>query len=69
MIKVGPFGGYFAASQMGYFQPLDRAHHHHQPMAVSFSRRHSAVKPLNAEEKRNESVVASAATIAAPGMV
>lgn len=50
---------------MGYFQPLDRAYH--QPSAVSFSRRHSDVKPLNAEPRRNEAVVASAATVAAPG--
>nr|GMD11382.1 5'-adenylylsulfate reductase 3, chloroplastic-like [Ipomoea batatas] len=56
----GSFTGKPKALKMGYFQPLDRAHN--QPTPVSFSRRHSAVKPLNA----NESVVVSAATIAAP---
>nr|GLL28761.1 5'-adenylylsulfate reductase 1, chloroplastic-like isoform X1 [Ipomoea trifida] len=56
----GSFTGKPKALKIGYFQPLDRAHN--QPTPVSFSRRHSAVKPLNA----NESVVVSAATIAAP---
>ncbi|CAH9059308.1 unnamed protein product [Cuscuta europaea] len=50
--------------KIGYHQPLDRPFH--QPAVVSFSRRHSDVKPLNAEPKRNEAVVASAATLAAP---
>nr|GMC78675.1 5'-adenylylsulfate reductase 3, chloroplastic-like [Ipomoea batatas] len=60
----GSFSEQNKVPQMGYFQPLDRAYH--QPTAVSFSRRHSDVKPLNAEPKRNEAVVAAAATVAAP---
>ncbi|CAA2972785.1 5 -adenylylsulfate reductase 3, chloroplastic-like [Olea europaea subsp. europaea] len=37
--------------------------------AVKFSRRRCAVKPLNAEPKRKDSIVPSAATIVAPGVV
>lgn len=54
----------FAVSQLGAFQPLDR------PQLLSTvlnSRRRSAVKPLNADPKRNDSIVPSAATIVAPG--
>ncbi|OIT06575.1 PREDICTED: 5'-adenylylsulfate reductase 3, chloroplastic-like [Nicotiana attenuata] len=51
-------------SQLGNFQLLD------QPQiplkALNFSQRRCLVKPLNAEPKRNESIVPSAATIAAP---
>lgn len=50
-------------SQLGAFQPLDR------PQLLSTvlnSRRRSAVKPLNADPKRNDSIVPSAATIVAP---
>ncbi|KAG5622912.1 hypothetical protein H5410_008130 [Solanum commersonii] len=51
-------------SQLGTFQPLER------PQLLSSivlnSRRRSAVKPLNAEPKRNDSIVPSAATIVAP---
>ncbi|XP_015066165.1 5'-adenylylsulfate reductase 3, chloroplastic-like [Solanum pennellii] len=51
-------------SQLGTFQPLDR------PQLLSStvlnSRRRSAVKPLYAEPKRNDSIVPSAATIVAP---
>lgn len=54
----------FAVSQLGNFQLLD------QPQiplkALNFSQRRCVVKPLNAEPKRNESIVPSAATIAAP---
>lgn len=55
-----------AASQMGCFPAWDGAHQR-PTTAVSFSGRHSAVKPLKAEAKRNESAVTSAATIVAPG--
>ncbi|KAH0718136.1 hypothetical protein KY290_014725 [Solanum tuberosum] len=52
------------AAQLGTFQPLER------PQLLSStvlnSRRRSAVKPLNAEPKRNDSIVPSAATIVAP---
>ncbi|XP_009613050.1 5'-adenylylsulfate reductase 3, chloroplastic-like [Nicotiana tomentosiformis] len=51
-------------SQLGNFQLLD------QPQiplkALNFSQRRCLVKPLNAEPKRNESIVPSATTIAAP---
>ncbi|KAK4711423.1 hypothetical protein R3W88_005936 [Solanum pinnatisectum] len=51
-------------SQLGTFRPLER------PQLLSStvlnSRRRSAVKPLNAEPKRNDSIVPSAATIVAP---
>ncbi|KAK6797717.1 hypothetical protein RDI58_005419 [Solanum bulbocastanum] len=51
-------------SQLGTFQPLER------PQLLSStvlnSRMRSAVKPLNAEPKRNDSIVPSAATIVAP---
>ncbi|XP_006348128.1 5'-adenylylsulfate reductase 1, chloroplastic [Solanum tuberosum] len=51
-------------SQLGTFQPLER------PQLLSStvlnSWRRSAVKPLNAEPKRNDSIVPSAATIVAP---
>ncbi|XP_049384235.1 5'-adenylylsulfate reductase 3, chloroplastic-like [Solanum stenotomum] len=51
-------------SHLGTFQPLER------PQLLSStvlnSRRRSAVKPLNAEPKRNDSIVPSAATIVAP---
>lgn len=50
-------------SQLGAFQPLDRP----QLLSTALnSRRRSAVKPLNAEPKRNDLIVPSAATIAAP---
>ncbi|KAM7525239.1 hypothetical protein LguiA_015141 [Lonicera macranthoides] len=55
------------ASQLGYFQLLDRSHM--QSTAVSISRRRCAVKALNAEPKRNDSMVPSAATIVAPEVV
>ncbi|XP_059662386.1 5'-adenylylsulfate reductase 3, chloroplastic-like [Cornus florida] len=55
------------ALQFGSFQPLDRPHF--QSTAVSYSRRKSSVKPLNAESKRNDSIVSLAATIASPEVV
>ncbi|XP_075523111.1 5'-adenylylsulfate reductase 1, chloroplastic-like [Primulina tabacum] len=54
------------AAQVGAFQP-DR---HHLPQAVvNFSRRRCAVKPLNAEPKRNDSIVPSATTFFAHEVV
>ncbi|KZV37178.1 5'-adenylylsulfate reductase 3, chloroplastic [Dorcoceras hygrometricum] len=55
------------AAQVGAFQPSDR--HHLPPAAVNFSRRRCAVKPLNAEPKRNDSIVPSAATFFASEVV
>lgn len=53
-----------AVSQIGSFQ-------FEKPAAskVIVLKRRSAVKPVNAEPKRNDSVVPSAATIAAPGNI
>lgn len=53
-----------AAAQFGSFQPLDRPHT--ISPSVNVSRRRLAVKPINAEPKRNESIVPSAATTVAP---
>ncbi|KAL0300835.1 UNVERIFIED_CONTAM: 5'-adenylylsulfate reductase 1, chloroplastic [Sesamum radiatum] len=55
------------AAQFGAFQPFDRPHLPLQ--AVGFSRRRCAVKALNAEPKRNDSIVPSAATLFAPEVV
>ncbi|KAL0328772.1 UNVERIFIED_CONTAM: 5'-adenylylsulfate reductase 1, chloroplastic [Sesamum calycinum] len=55
------------AAQFGAFQPFDRPHL--PPQAVGFSRRRCAVKALNAEPKRNDSIVPSAATLFAPEVV
>ncbi|PIN09633.1 Phosphoadenosine phosphosulfate reductase [Handroanthus impetiginosus] len=55
------------AAQFGVFQALDRPHI--PSSAVHFSPRRSAVKPLNAEAKRNDSMVPSAATSFAPEVV
>ncbi|XP_060191679.1 5'-adenylylsulfate reductase 1, chloroplastic-like [Lycium barbarum] len=53
-------------SQLGTFQPLDRA----QILSTALnSRRRLAMKPLNAEPKRNDSIVPSAATIMAPEVI
>ncbi|GFZ03240.1 APS reductase 3 [Actinidia rufa] len=51
----------------GSFQPLDRAHS--QSTIVNYSRRQCSVKPLNAESKRNDSIIPLAATIVAPEVV
>ncbi|KAJ8761830.1 hypothetical protein K2173_004679 [Erythroxylum novogranatense] len=53
------------APQIGSFRMLDR------PAAgvMSLSQRQNAVKPVNAEHKRNDSVVPLAATISAPEVV
>ncbi|PSS10375.1 5'-adenylylsulfate reductase like, partial [Actinidia chinensis var. chinensis] len=51
----------------GSFQPLDRTHS--QSTIVNYSRRQCSVKPLNAESKRNDSIVPLAATIVAPEVV
>lgn len=53
-----------AAAQFGSFQPLDRPHT--LLPSGNVSRRRLAVKPINAEPKRNESIVPSAATMVAP---
>ncbi|KAH6795917.1 hypothetical protein C2S51_036903 [Perilla frutescens var. frutescens] len=56
------------AAQFGSFQPLERSHL--PPASVNISRRRCAsVKPLNAEPKRNDSIVPSAATVLAPEVV
>lgn len=48
----------FAVSQVGLYQPT----------VINVSRKRVAVKPLNAEPKRNDSVVVAASTVVAPGM-
>jgi adenylyl-sulfate reductase (glutathione) len=53
----------FSAPQFGSFKLLDRP----TTFVNVSSQRRCAVKPLNAEPKRNGSVVPLAATIAAPG--
>ncbi|KAF5960563.1 hypothetical protein HYC85_001772 [Camellia sinensis] len=56
------------APMVGSFQPLDRPHR--RPMTgLNYSRRQCSVKPLNAEPKRNESIVPLAATMVAPEVV
>ncbi|KAK6124472.1 hypothetical protein DH2020_041778 [Rehmannia glutinosa] len=54
-------------AQFGTFQPSDRPHL--PSTSVNFSRRRCAVKPLNAESKRNDSIVPSAATLFSPAEV
>ncbi|KAL0286202.1 UNVERIFIED_CONTAM: 5'-adenylylsulfate reductase 1, chloroplastic [Sesamum angustifolium] len=54
-------------AQFGGFQSFDRSHL--PSSAVNFSRRRCVVKPLNAEPKRNDSIIPSAATLFAPEMV
>ncbi|GFP91968.1 5'-adenylylsulfate reductase 1 chloroplastic [Phtheirospermum japonicum] len=57
-----------AAAQFGASQPLDWLHF--QSASMNFSRRRCAVKAaLNAEPKRNDSIVPSAATLFATGEV
>ncbi|KAG8365396.1 hypothetical protein BUALT_Bualt18G0100300 [Buddleja alternifolia] len=55
------------AANFGAFQPLDRPHL--PSTAVSFSRRRCAVKALNAEPRRNDTIVPAAATLFAPEVV
>ncbi|GAA0172925.1 reductase [Lithospermum erythrorhizon] len=50
--------------QFGSFQPFDRFQTQSSPLITW--RRNSAVRPLNAEPKRNDQIVPSAATISAP---
>ncbi|CBI14796.3 unnamed protein product, partial [Vitis vinifera] len=52
------------APQIGSFRPVDRSNV--SLATVTFSRRQSAVKPVNAEPKRNDSIVPLAATVSAP---
>ncbi|WOG85331.1 hypothetical protein DCAR_0104519 [Daucus carota subsp. sativus] len=54
-------------SQIGLYQPLDRAHS--LSTVLNVSRKRVVVKALNAEPKRSESVVVSAATVVAPEVV
>ncbi|KAK4398936.1 5'-adenylylsulfate reductase 3, chloroplastic [Sesamum angolense] len=54
-------------AQFGGFQSFDRSHL--PSSAVNFSWRRCVVKPLNAEPKRNDSIIPSAATLFAPEMV
>lgn len=57
---------FVAVSQLGSYQPLDRTH---SSTVLNLSRRRSSsVKALNAEPKRNDSIVAAAATLLASGM-
>ena len=54
-----------AVSQLGSYQPVDWVH---SSTVLNVSRKRSAcVKALNAEPKRNDSIVASAATLLASG--
>ncbi|XP_021821504.1 5'-adenylylsulfate reductase 3, chloroplastic-like [Prunus avium] len=53
------------APLVGSFRVFDRAHGQIQSQAVTFSQRRSSVKPVNAQPKRNESIVPLAATIVA----
>lgn len=53
----------FSAPQFGSFKLLDRP----TTFVNVSSQRRCAVKPLNAEPKRNDSIVPLAATISAPG--
>lgn len=53
------------APKIGSFRPMEGLNV--SLAAVNFPRRQCAVKPLNAEPKRNDSIVPLAATIAAPG--
>ncbi|XP_015885236.3 5'-adenylylsulfate reductase 2, chloroplastic [Ziziphus jujuba] len=55
------------ALQLAPFRLLDRTHG--QSSVLNLSQRRCAVKPLNAEPKRNDSIVPLAATIAAPEVV
>lgn len=61
----GAFAERTKVSPTGYIPASDRPFHPPRA-AVSFSRKRSALKPLNAEPNRTEAVVASAATVAAP---
>ncbi|KAL6562258.1 aspartic proteinase precursor [Orobanche gracilis] len=59
-----------AAAQFGKSQLLDRPRLPWQLTSVNFSnRRLAAVMPLNAEPKRNESIVPSATTLFAPDVI
>ncbi|XAR65658.1 Adenylyl-sulfate reductase (thioredoxin) [Bertholletia excelsa] len=67
----GPISSQFSASYeqpkaplLGFCQPLDRPYP--QRTVVNHSRRRCCVKPLNAEPKRNDSIVPLAATVASP---
>ncbi|XP_030533370.1 5'-adenylylsulfate reductase 3, chloroplastic-like isoform X1 [Rhodamnia argentea] len=55
------------APQIGSFHLLDRPHA--ASIALNVSQRRSSVKPINAEPKRNGSIVPLAATIVAPAEV
>lgn len=52
-----------SVSQIGSFRLLDRPH----VASTTLSQRRSFVKPVNAEPKRNVSIVPLAATVVAPG--
>lgn len=56
-----------AAPQLGSFRVPQRSYCQIQNQAVTFSQRRSSVKPLNAQPKRNDSIVPLAATVVAPG--
>lgn len=55
----------FAALQLGSFRFPDRPQG--QSTYLNLTQRRCAVKPVNAEPKRNDSIVPLAATIATPG--
>ncbi|KAA8520082.1 hypothetical protein F0562_014338 [Nyssa sinensis] len=65
--RSSPFYEQPKAPQFGSFQLLDRSPLPSTP--VNSSRRRCAVKPLNAEPKRNDSIVPFAATMVAPEVV
>lgn len=56
--------GELRAPQIGLFRLLDRPQG--ASIALNVSQRRTSVKPVNAEPKRNDSIVPSAATIVAP---
>ncbi|KAM1008888.1 hypothetical protein ACFX2J_005239 [Malus domestica] len=57
------------APQLGCIRVFDRSYGQIQSNAVTFSQRRSSVKPVNAQPKRSESIVPSAATVFAPEVV
>ncbi|KAM6585710.1 hypothetical protein CsatB_012712 [Cannabis sativa] len=52
--------------QIGSFRILERGQGQGQSSSLNLSQRKSAVKPINAEPRRNDSIVPSAATVSAP---
>ncbi|KAK9936008.1 hypothetical protein M0R45_012875 [Rubus argutus] len=65
-ISARTFSRDLKAPQLGSFRMPERAYGQIQNQAVTFSQRRSSVKPVNAQPKRNDSIVPLAATIVAP---